>query len=197
MALVIACASVLWLSPAFAKPDYITKNGDGSIRTRGVYDTDKTGRVTSFTVCDAKGELLYKEVPYYADDGRIIRADRFNNSGKLELVIVYLEDSLTILDASGKFLRTEAFSQSAFLPATNSGLQNQHHEATNHVNSMGRGRDPMQYAPMTSEERQQYDTDLMNRSGKDLIAPVNSDGTIELPRKKTNALPEDVKVKSE
>lgn len=116
--LIIACAITLWTTLGLAKPDYITRNDDGTIKTRGVYETDETGKVTLFTVYNGEGVLLYKEVSYYADDGRIIRGDRVDPSGTLQQVVVFLKDRMIILDAEGNFLRKDSYSESDFLKAT-------------------------------------------------------------------------------
>ena len=113
--IMVVCAAVWWSGSVLAKPDYITRNDDGTIKTRGVYETDEAGKVTFFTVYDGEGALLYKEIPYYADDGRIIRSDRVDDSGALQQVVVFLKDGLVMLDAGGNFVRKGAYSESAFL----------------------------------------------------------------------------------
>ena len=116
--IMVVCAAVWWSGSVLAKQDYITRNDDGTVKTRGVYETDETGRVTLFTVYDGEGALLYKEIPYYADDGRIIRGDRIDVSGALQEVVVFLKEGLVVLDAEGNFVRKGAYSESAFLAAT-------------------------------------------------------------------------------
>jgi len=96
-------------------PDFYTYNKDGSVKTRGVYDTDSKGQVIKFTVFDASGTVKYTEFPYYTNDGRIIRADHMNSSGTLEFAIVYFDDSATKLDSHGKFIEAVPFSQKEFL----------------------------------------------------------------------------------
>lgn len=92
---------------ASPKPDFITRNEDGSIRTRGVYDIDDAGRVRKFSVYDGAAVLLYTEVPYYAADGRLIRCDTFDASGKLKSVAVMFEGFATILGEDGRFIRIQ------------------------------------------------------------------------------------------
>ncbi len=104
--------AVLILSLAFAviasaKPEYITKNPDGSVKTRGVYQVDDTGRVTKFSVYDGTGSLLYTEIPFYSPDGRLIRGDRFDSNGKLKSVVVFFDSFATILDPDGKVIETQ------------------------------------------------------------------------------------------
>ena len=100
------------------KPDFYTYNKDGSVKTRGVYDTDSKGEVIKFTVFDGSGTVKYTEFPYYTNDGRIIRADHFNSSGTLEFAIIYFDDSATKLDSHGKFIEAFPFSQKEFLSKT-------------------------------------------------------------------------------
>ena len=60
-------------------------------------------------------ELQYTEVPYYADDGRIIRGDHFDAKGELEKVVVYFDTFAVVLDREGKVVETQPFSQREFL----------------------------------------------------------------------------------
>mgnify|MGYP000033813687 CR=1 FL=1 len=75
---------------------YITKNSDGSIKTKGTYTRNSEGQVTRFDVFNGQGKPLYSEVPYYAKDGRIIRADRLFPDGSLDKVFVYLANKAVI-----------------------------------------------------------------------------------------------------
>ena len=99
----------------WGSPDCITTNEDGTIKTRGVYETSEQGQVTNFTVYDGNGDLLYTEKPYYTSEGRIIRVDRYDVKGQLTEVVVYLKERLTILDGNGNFVRTAPYSESAFI----------------------------------------------------------------------------------
>lgn len=92
---------------AGAKPDYITKIPDGSIKTRGVYEADEAGRVTKFTAYDGAGALLYTEIPFYSPDGRLIRGDRFDSSGKLQSVVVFFESFAKVLNEDGNVIDTQ------------------------------------------------------------------------------------------
>ena len=92
---------------AASKPDYIVKNPDGSVKTRGVYEVDDTGRVLKFTLHDGSGALLHTEIPYYAPDGRLIRADRLDTSGKLLNIVVYFDSFLKVLDPDGNVVDTQ------------------------------------------------------------------------------------------
>lgn len=118
----ILCASIPATSFAstFAElpTEYIARNEDGTINTIGRYTRESSGRVLRFDVTDAENQPLYTEVPFYADDGRIIRADKLSPDGKLLQVVVYFSDKLIILDASGKFVETQGFSQEGFLRST-------------------------------------------------------------------------------
>ena len=99
------------------KPDCYTYNKDGSVKTRGVYNTDATGTVIKFTVFNGSGTVKYTEIPYYSDAGRIIRADHLNPSGTLEFTIVYFDDTSTKLDSHGKFIESLPFSQKEYQSA--------------------------------------------------------------------------------
>lgn len=105
---------------AFAElpSEYLTKNPDQSIKTRGTYTRNSEGTVIRFDVVDGQGKPLYSEIPYYAQDGRIIRADRLRPDGSLERVIVYLTDKAVGMDASGKVIEIQGFSQEEFLRAS-------------------------------------------------------------------------------
>lgn len=89
-----------------SKPDYVTRNVDGSVKTRGVYQVDDAARVLKFTVYGGTGDLLYTEVPYYAPDGRLIRCDTLDSSGKLKSVAVFFDSFAKILDADGNVIAT-------------------------------------------------------------------------------------------
>jgi hypothetical protein len=105
---------------AFAElpSEYIAKNEDGTIKTIGKYTRDSSGRVTRFDVADAENQPMYSEIPFYAEDGRIIRADKISPDGELLQVMVFFPDKLIILDASGKLVETQGFSQEEFLKSS-------------------------------------------------------------------------------
>ena len=96
------------------KPDFYSYNSDGSVKLRGVYQTDPHGRVVKYTVSDGAGKLVYTEIPYYAEDGRIVRADRMDAQGKLEKVIVYFESFLKVLNSDGKVSRFQELRSNNF-----------------------------------------------------------------------------------
>lgn len=96
------------------RPDFLAYNADGSVRLHGVYEADNTGRVTKYTVFDGGGKLRYTEIPYYAPDGRIIRADHRDANGKLTKVVVYFDKVAKVFDENGVLLESQAFSQDAF-----------------------------------------------------------------------------------
>jgi len=105
---------------AFAElpSEYITKNPDGSIKTKGKYTRDSVGKVLRFDVADGQGKPLYSEIPFYAEDGRIIRADRLLPNGTLDKVFIYLSDTAVVLDSTGKVVDKQEFSQKEFLDAS-------------------------------------------------------------------------------
>ena len=100
------------------KPDFYAYNPDGSVKIRGVYQTNTKGRVVKYTVYDGAGKLQYTEIPYYADDGRIIRGDHLDANGKLEKVVVYFESFVKVLDREGKVIDTQGYSEQEFLRST-------------------------------------------------------------------------------
>ena len=83
------------------KPDYFTYNPDGSVKTRGVYKTNENGIVTEFTVYDGEGKKKYTEIPYYSDDGTLLRADQLAPNGEILKVVVPIGDELIVLDPRG------------------------------------------------------------------------------------------------
>ncbi len=116
--LVIATAQM-----AFAElpSEYITNKPDGTIKTKGTYTRNADGRVVRFDVVDGDGAALYSEIPFYATDGRIIRADRLNPDGTLSQVVVFLENTAIVLDPSGKVVDTQNFSQLEYLQSIKAG----------------------------------------------------------------------------
>ncbi len=119
--IVILIAAISTACIAFAElpSEYITKNPDGSIKTQGKYTRDTAGKVIRFDVSDGQGKPLYSEIPYYAEDGRIIRGDRYLPDGTLDKIAVYLSDTAVILDSAGEIVEKQAFSQKEFLDTTN------------------------------------------------------------------------------
>ena len=117
--LLLAAISTACVAFAELPSEYVTKNPDGSIKTKGRYIRDLEGKVIRFDVADSQDKPLYSEIPYYAQDGRIIRADRLLPDGTLDKIVVYLEDTAVILDTSGQVVDRQAFSQKNFWDATN------------------------------------------------------------------------------
>ena len=80
-----------------------------------LYQTDAKGRVVKYTVFDGAGKLQHTGVPYYAEDGRMIRADELDARGNLAKVVVYFDNFAKVLDGDGKVIDTQSFSQKEFL----------------------------------------------------------------------------------
>ncbi len=99
------------LSQGKEKPDYFTYNDDGSVKTRGVYKTNKEGIVTEFTVYDSKGKKKYTEIPYYSEDGTLLRANQLDPNGKILKVIIPIGKELIILSPEGDVLDKQAYTQ--------------------------------------------------------------------------------------
>ena len=112
--LVVLVAACFAGAPA-KKPDFFAYNPDGSVKLHGVYQTDAQGRVTRYTMYDGAGHLQSIEIPYYAPDNRIIRADHLNADGQLEFVVIYFDDFALRLDARGQVIDKQGFSQKEFL----------------------------------------------------------------------------------
>ena len=112
--LLLAISSICQAAPDLP-PEFVVRNADGSVKTKGKYTRNQEGRVIRFDVVDGQDRPLYSEIPYYAEDGRIIRADRIKPDGTLNQVVLYLEDKALILDASGKIVETQGFSQADYL----------------------------------------------------------------------------------
>lgn len=117
--LLLAVISTACFAFAELPSEYITKNPDGLIKTKGKYTRDSEGKVIRFDVADGQGKPLYSEIPYYAEGGRIIRADRLLPDGTLDKIVVYLQDTAVILDATGKMVDKQKFSQKDFLDTSN------------------------------------------------------------------------------
>jgi hypothetical protein len=106
-------ASVPVAAPVPTKPDNVEYNPDGTMKTKGVYELDAKGRVTTYTVYDGLGVLQYTESSYYANDGRIVRTDRRDANGILERVVVYFDTFETILDRNGNVIGTQELTKSS------------------------------------------------------------------------------------
>lgn len=117
--LLIAIISATCVTFAELPSVYLTKNPDGSIKTCGKYTRDSEGKVLRFDVTDGQGKPMYSEVPFYAEDGRIIRADRLLPDGTLDKIVVFLPDTAVILDTTGKVVDKQGYSQEEFLDASN------------------------------------------------------------------------------
>jgi hypothetical protein len=83
------------------KPDALEYNPDGTLRKKGVFETDAKGRVVTYTAYDGKGALLYTESTYYANDGRIVRKDHRGPRGRLVTVVIYFDGFERTYDADG------------------------------------------------------------------------------------------------
>jgi len=115
--LLIAAISTACIANADLPSEFVTKNPDGSIKTKGKYTRNSEGIVIRFDVFDGQGKPLYSEIPYHSGDGRIIRGDRIKPDGTLSQVVVYLKDKAVVLDPSGKILEIQGFSQEEYLKA--------------------------------------------------------------------------------
>lgn len=102
------------VAPGELPSEYITRNPDGSIKTKGTYTRDPEGKVIRIDVVDGQGKPLYSEIPFYAPDGRIIRADHLHPDGSLDKVVVYISDTAEVLDTAGQVIDRHAFSQKEF-----------------------------------------------------------------------------------
>jgi len=93
--------------PPPPKPDVVESNPDGSLKTRGVSETDTHGRVIKFTLYDGAGKVLSTNLSYYGSDGRLVREDHKDGDGRLEKVTVYFDTFAKILDRDGNVIGTE------------------------------------------------------------------------------------------
>lgn len=109
--------AIFAINIAFAElpSEFISRNEDGSIRIKGIYTRNSSGQVIRYDVTDSEGTPLYSEIPYYAEDGRIIRGDRILPDGSLDKVVVFFENKLVILNASGEVIETQPYSEKEFL----------------------------------------------------------------------------------
>ncbi len=106
---------------AQARPDVVARNSDGSIRSRGVYETNAAGQVTKYTLFDGTGNVQSVEVPFYGNDGKVVRADTYDRNGKLTAIAVYLIDynQVKVLDPQGNVIRTTDFAADTFMRPAN------------------------------------------------------------------------------
>jgi YD repeat-containing protein len=93
--------------PPPPKPDVVENNPDGSLRTRGVSETDAHGRVIKYSLYDGAGKLLSTDLSYYGADGRLVRADHLGADGGLEKVTVYFDTFAKVLDRDGNVVGTQ------------------------------------------------------------------------------------------
>jgi YD repeat-containing protein len=93
--------------PPPPKPDVVENNADGSLKTRGVSETDAHGRVTKYSLYDGAGKLLSTDLSYYGGDGRLVRADHRGPDGGLEKVTVYFDTFAKVLDRDGNVIGTQ------------------------------------------------------------------------------------------
>ena len=96
--------------PPPPKPDVVESNPDGSLKTRGVSETDARGRVIKYTLYDGTGKLLSTDFSYYGSDGRLVRADHRGADGSLEKVTVYFDTFAKVLDRDGNVVGTQDLS---------------------------------------------------------------------------------------
>jgi YD repeat-containing protein len=92
--------------PPPPKPDVVISNPDGSLKTRGVSETDTHGRVVKYTLYDGAGRMLSTDLSYYGSDGRMVRADHLGADGGLEKVTVYFDTFAKVLDRDGTVVGT-------------------------------------------------------------------------------------------
>jgi len=93
--------------PPPPKPDVVENNADGSLKTRGVSETDAQGRVVKYALYDGTGKLLSTDYSYYGTDGRLVRTDRRGAEGKLERVVVFFDTFAKVLDGAGNVIGTQ------------------------------------------------------------------------------------------
>jgi hypothetical protein len=102
-----AAGPVAAAPPPPPKPDVVENNPDGSLKTRGVSETDAHGRVIKYALYDPTGKLLSTDFSYYGPDGRLVRADHRNGDGGLEKVTVYFDTFAKVLDGGGNVIGTQ------------------------------------------------------------------------------------------
>jgi len=104
--LIIGFAVVSITFTAYAKDvktqeEFIKYNEQRVIVLHGKYSRDTAGRVIRYDVYDGKNTLLYYEIPYYKDDGSIIRSDTFAPDGSITHVVVFFGKTAKVFDKDG------------------------------------------------------------------------------------------------
>ncbi|MCO5045341.1 MAG: hypothetical protein M9935_08720 [Kiritimatiellae bacterium] len=77
---------------------------DGNVLLTGTYTRDAAGKVIRYDVFEADGSPKYSEIPYYRNDGKIIRADVLSPDGTLLRVAVFFESTVKVFDSKGNEL---------------------------------------------------------------------------------------------
>ena len=109
----IVCTAV-YAKDVKTDQEFIKYNDSGEVVLRGKYTRDAAGKVIRYDVHDAEGNLMYSDIPYYRNDGAIIRADTLAPNGTLMRVAVFFEATVKVFDKDGKHLPEFDGSHSVF-----------------------------------------------------------------------------------
>ena len=86
------------------KDDFTKYDPHGNVVLQGKYIRDAVGKVIRYDVRDAHGKLMYSDIPYYRNDGTIIRCDTLDSDGSLIRVAVFFESTVKVFDKNGNHI---------------------------------------------------------------------------------------------
>jgi len=84
--------------------EFIKYNDQGDVILHGKYTRNEAGTVIRYDVYDGDGSLQYYEIPYYRNDGSIVRGDIFSPDGTLIRVTIFFESTAKSFDKDGNHL---------------------------------------------------------------------------------------------
>ena len=84
--------------------DFTKYDKDGNVVLHGTYIRDVAGKVIRYDVQDADGNLSYSDIPYYRNDGAIIRGDTIAPDGSIIRVAVIFESTVKTFDKDGNHI---------------------------------------------------------------------------------------------
>lgn len=83
------------------RDEFIKYDDQGTVILHGKYTRDASGRVTRYDVYDGNESLKYYDIPYYREDGSIMRGDTFAPDGSIIRIAVFFDKTLKVFDKDG------------------------------------------------------------------------------------------------